>query len=176
MSLRFRTNAIAAMLGPVALVCLACIACSPDGPHVALDISAGTNVPALNKLARLRLIVRPCGTDKLAYLENIDTSQPLTQKFEAAVAPGQTFYVWVQGWAQCMPDPGTMCVPEANGVTGRDCECFTDLMPMMQREVEEYCSPWMQAAEGRTQLTAVLGPVVVGTCPPMDLADCNKLQ
>src|SRR5262249_21611629 len=119
----------------------------------------------------LRLLVRIC-MGELAVATDLPTTRPPNAsplKIEGALSPGQTFYIWLQGWVQCT---GT-CVPADNATHGVDCECL-DVQPAQQIQRSEFCTTWEKASGGRTQVTAVLRAVTAGTCPPPPLFDCAQ--
>jgi hypothetical protein len=175
--LRSTTKALALLVLASALS-----GCGSDPPHVELSITDMMS-PPLSGLERLRLIVRTCptagmvGTGSIAIAMNLTTGAP-NAPIDGDVAPGEQFYIWVQGWVRCTPQPGSTCVDTNSAVHGKDCECITSELDAgttctdCQLLAEDYCSTIITAAAGRTVVNATLGPV--GTCPP-SINDCKKM-
>jgi hypothetical protein len=166
-----------ALAASIVLSALAGAACAPEGPHIILSVTTDdkdTSVPPLSALARLHLIVRACGKGTLP----VNTDIPLTSSgggpaktIEAALVPGETFYVWLQGWVACTDT----CVPGDNAVHGVDCECLPSEDPPQQIMRSEFCTQWekVDKDESRVQVPAVMQHVVPGTCPAAPITDCN---
>ncbi len=155
----------------VAALAAALSACGAP-PTVAIDLRRSNQVPPLAGLARLRMIVRVCGQSELALAQNLPldgSGDPL----EASVTPGDLFYVWLQGWEECVGP----CVPDsADAMNQQACVCIEDgQTPMNQIFRYEACSDWARAEEDAL-IPLTLAPVNPDQrlCPPAPMTSCGS--
>ena len=105
----------------IALIALLGGACGGPADRVG-GPPAREDIPPLGSLARLRMIVRVCGQNELALADNIDVGADRVA-IEAAVTPGDVFYVWLQGWDECNPP----CVEDSlQAMNDQSCVCIND--------------------------------------------------
>lgn len=151
-----------------ALALLASITACNAPPTVSVLVVRGEGVPAISKLARLRLIVRSCDSPQPSIAENLPLTSP--PSIEGPIVPGTSFYLWLQGWEACNPP----CVPENPTEPNPDpCTCFANETPIEQRLGYEACTNWRDA-DTDIRLTLTLSPKA-GLCPPAPLpaTDCK---
>ena len=154
----------------IALVVLIAGGCGGP-PTVSVDLRLAEDIPPLGSLARLRMIVRVCGQNELALADNIDVNADRVA-IEAAVTPGDVFYVWLQGWDECNPP----CVEDSlQAMNDQSCVCINDgETPNYQVFRYEACSAWVSATED------ALVPLTLSTvdrdsrlCPPAPRSSCD---
>lgn len=146
-------------LALVACTLASASACESEPPRVVVRVSPQT----FEASSRLRVIVRECGKEELALVEDVSpsASSGTVEQLEAALLPAKTFYVWLQLWHPC---EATTC---KNDALPGECACLPEETPTAQRIEEEACSPWITAP---TDVTLSLHPI--GGCPP-DPIPCN---
>lgn len=155
---------------PIVMLLLATACGGP--PTVTVDLRLGEATPPVASLARLRLIVRVCGQNELALADNIDTNAT-DFGVEAAVQPGDTFYVWLQGWDQCNPP----CVEDSlQAMNDQSCVCINDgQTPNYQVFRYEACSAWVSATEDAlVPLTLAEVDRDSRLCPPPPRQSCDQ--
>lgn len=143
---------------------LALAACDASPPMLRLSVAVAPTSPALDTLARLRLVVRRCGEERLAFARDVN---PADASLDAGVLPGEPFYVWLQGWSTC--ESGAACVDDADAVSDGECRCESN-----QRLVAEGCTPWLRVPSGRQELELVLDGTST-SCPPKAPTSCDAI-
>lgn len=143
-------------------------ACSPSPPTLSLVLTPDQDTPPLTDLTRLRLIVRTCDSNQLALAKDIPLDGTPTEKLEAPVLPGTTFYAWLQGWEECNPP----CIPE-DQADEDDCTCV-NAVPAAQIFNYEGCTKWIEAEENTRRTIPFAPKTTPRLCPPEPLprGDC----
>ena len=160
----------------VGALCAVTFACGDAPPTVSVIVGQAASARPISELSRLRLLVRACAEDQLAIAEDLPVTPGGRPRFEAAVPPGEVFYVWLQGWAKC--EAGVACLPEGQAEPS-DCTCVGDDAAPAQILVSEACSGWLRTSEVGAQLSLTLNSVERGLarlCPPARPADCSALR
>lgn len=152
------------------------LSCTRDPPSVVVNLSLATE--QLNGLSRLRIIARECDVTQIALLQDVTLTSPPSARvpLEAAVQPGNAFYVWVQGWGPCSP-ANAPCVTADEARPG-ECTCFedrTDFEPKHQVWKQEDCSTWLRAAGDDTTVALRLEPQGRKSCPPPLSTTCDAV-
>ena len=150
------------------LLLLALAGCDGAPPVLSVGVELAPTAPRINEFARLRLVVRRCGEEDLAFAEDLQSSGALS--IEAGVVPGDAFYVWVQGWESC----NTTCVEPNEATRDDDCRCITETRS--ERLRAEDCSDWLRLPEGGKSLTLTLD-ATSARCPPVVPANgCDAIE
>lgn len=141
--------------------------CGAEAPTLDVDVTVGAAATPIAELTRLRMVVRRCGKEDLAYAADLKTEQNAT--LDAAVIPGDAFYVWIQGWVACDTDE---CTPDQDASDGM-CRCV-GAAPPVQRMVSEGCTGWLRLDGGSERISIEIGQTS-SSCPPTKPRSCDEI-